>query len=223
MPGSYIGCVYLATNTANGTIYIGKSKLGLAFRRRTHEKSREPVGFPAAIRKYGKEAFDWNVLYSSDDDRALMAAEVALIADYRATGIRMYNITDGGDGCAGRKMSPSQLVGMRKPRSEETKAKMRASNTPEVQAARRAARLGKTLSQEARTKISAAQKGRKKSPEHIAKIVATRALTVRMPPWTPERRAKMEAATLARQSSRLERKTAQEVRDRLYREIRRMP
>lgn len=59
------------------------------------------------------------------------------------TGI-LLNKTDGGDGAAGSKPT-------RKPHSEETKAKIRASN------------LGKTRSTEARQKNSMAKKGRKLS------------------------------------------------------------
>ncbi len=193
MPSPYLGCVYLATNTANGSIYIGKSKLGLAFRRRTHEKGRDPTVFLNAIRKHGKEAFDWIEIYCSDDDRALLDAEVALIETYRAASFRMYNMTKGGDGCAGRKVTPEQLEKMRRPRSESAKANMRAGQTAAVRAAKGAAQRGRVRPEHVKAAVSAAQKGRKRTPEQIAAIIE-RQTGGKLPPWSDERRAKMEAA-----------------------------
>lgn len=191
----YVGCVYLATCLTNGKIYIGKSIYGLEWRRRTHERYAKSgtVLFLYAIKKYGAPAFQWSELFCSDDDRALMAAETDLISDYREAGYTLYNMTNGGDGCAGRVVSASQLEKMRRPRSEAAKAAIRASQTPEVLAAKAKAMRNRIVSEASRKKLSEARKGMKFSAEHRANMAKSRT-GIKMAPWTPERRAKMEAA-----------------------------
>lgn len=173
------GCVYLATNTVNDRAYIGKTINGLSDRIKTHSRyarNKNGPGFPAAIRKYGIEAFTWAELFSSDDDHALMAAEARLIAEYRSRGVRLYNITDGGNGVAGRKPTAKQIAAFHLPCSDEHKDALRRSWTPERRAAQaekmrnrvigpatraalRRANLGKRHSAETKEKISAAKMG----------------------------------------------------------------
>lgn len=172
-PG-YTGCVYLATNTVNGRAYIGKAVAGLASRKAGHRyaaKSRR-TPFMAAIRKHGWAAFVWIELFLSDDEAALLNAEIALIADYSAAGDRLYNITPGGEGTA-------------MPCTDERRRKASA------------ALKGRPLSSEHRRKLSAARMGYKPAPAAVAKMRETKR-GKRLPSWTAERRAKVAASWKAK-------------------------
>lgn len=171
----YTGCVYLATNLANGKAYIGKTISGLASRKITHRHAaaygrRSP--FLAALRKYGFDAFDWRELFSSDDEAALLAAEVALIADYRRSGAQLYNLTDGGEGLA-------------MPCTEERRGKLSV------------AMKGREVSAETRSKLRASRLGRRVSPETVAKIRLAK-VGKKMAGWSDERRAKCAATWAAK-------------------------
>lgn len=86
------------------------------------------------------------------DEQQAHSIEIKRIAELRALGVALCNLTDGGEGCAG-------LI-----KSKETITKIAASNT------------GKTHSPETRAKISAARKMVKCKPltdEHKAKISAS--------------------------------------------------
>jgi group I intron endonuclease len=173
----YTGCVYLATNTVNGRAYIGKAVAGLATRKIGHRyasKSRR-TPFMEAIRKHGWDAFAWAELFLSDDESALLNAEIALIADYRATGVRLYNITPGGEGTA-------------MPCTDERRRKVSASMT------------GRTLSDEHRRKLSEGRKGVPVSAQTRSKISAAKT-GKKLPRWTPERRAKFVASWDAKRAS----------------------
>lgn len=171
----YTGCVYLATNLTNGKAYIGKTISGMASRKITHRHAashgrRSP--FLSALRKYGFDGFGWLELFNSDDEAALLAAEVALIAEYRLAGARLYNLTSGGEGTS-------------MPCSPERRDK--ASR----------AMKGRLVSDETRLKLRAANLGRKHSPESIAKIRAAK-LGTKMAAWSDERRAKWVATWAAK-------------------------
>lgn len=105
------------------------------------------------------------VLVAADTHLMLDNLEKAWIADARASGLNMLNLTDGGAGSWGIK------------RSDEMKAKLRAFRT------------GMRASPELRAKLSALKKGRPlgRSPEHAAKLGALK----RGIPLSDEHRAKL--------------------------------
>jgi len=106
------------------------------------------LAFHNAIRKYGIGNFKIDIIPC--DARSISDAEQATIAGMRVIGIRLYNLTGGGEGVAGLKVS---LV---------TRAKLRAAN------------LGKKMSPDNLVKLIAKNKGRKKSPEVRARMSAAR-------------------------------------------------
>lgn len=166
----YAGCVYVATNSINGRSYIGKTKMPLLKRIRCHKSAAVnggSMGFHGAIRKYGFEAFRWNMLFVSECEAALYDAERELIAAARDRGERLYNRSDGGEGATGAAWTSAA----RKKLSDTTK--------------------GRTFSPETRARLSAALKGKAKSPEHTEKMRAAKTGS-KIKPWTPERRAKMQ-------------------------------
>ncbi len=93
-------------------------------------------------------------------------AEQAWILGFRQIGARLTNLTDGGEGTLGRKLS------------SETRAKISAALTglqgqgksPEHRAKISAALMGRVLSTATREKMSAARKGRVQSAETRAKM-----------------------------------------------------
>jgi len=102
------------------------------------------------------------------DEAAAFDHECMLIAEYRAGGVMLSNLTDGGDGASGKVMSEEakRLISIankgrkREPFSDVTRAKMSASH------------LGKKQSAEAIAKTAAAHIGMKRSPETLARMSA---------------------------------------------------
>lgn len=147
-----IGCVYIITNTINGSAYIGKSVKGLGHRMAQHmaaARRGEDWAFYRAVRKYGEAAFEISELFSSDVDEELLAAEIKLIAQYRENGTCLYNSTLGGQGAAGRVASDAtraRISAKAKGRrlSPEHKAKIAANST---KGARQSAEFRSNLSQ----------------------------------------------------------------------------
>ncbi len=202
---SYTGCVYLAMNKANGSIYIGKTIHGLRWRKKSHERDAElekfDVVFHKAIRKHGSDNFIWTELYVSTDDASLCDAEVSLIADYKAAGFRMYNMTSGGEGMSGYVMSEeTRAKRTGRKMTDEQKAKLSAAWTPERKAALAERMRNRVVSDETRLKSSAVRIGKKMKLETIEKVRAAKT-GKKMPPWTEERRAKYAAAWAAKREA----------------------
>lgn len=95
--------IYKVVNTSNGKVYIGfDSKWP---RRRNshkyHTKDRNQH-FYNALRKYGWENFEWEVIYQSKDgEHCLNVMEPFFIQEYN-TFEQGYNSTLGGEGTLGR-------------------------------------------------------------------------------------------------------------------------
>lgn len=103
--------VYRARNAANGRCYIGVSKRGLEARRRQHfYEAAKGRGFKfhRAIRKYGEQAFVFEVLAVFVDVDLALIYECEAIAQQKP----YYNMSEGGEGRSG-------------PRSPETNEKIR--------------------------------------------------------------------------------------------------
>lgn len=172
--------VYQATNRSNGKRYVGVTKRGLTDRRRRHGYSAaKGVGiFQRAIRKYGIDGFDFEVLADFQGDFDLARAyEWEMIAKHRPE----YNLTAGGEGGTphalararmsaaqkGRKHSPetraklSEAQRNRPPMSEATKEKIRQTRIGKTMPFEQRARMrGRKDTEETRAKKSAAQMGR---------------------------------------------------------------
>ena len=196
-----MGCVYQATNRITGKKYIGKTIRLLDVRRKAHvQTARRGCGayFHAAMRKYGLEAFDWDVLYQNDDRKLLSEMEREFIRLLNTKTPNGYNLTDGGDGARGCLATP------------ERRAKISAANkgrklTPEqrarfiagIKSRKMPPKLGKPChTPESRAKISAASRGRLKDYKH-----------------TPEARAKISAAKQGRKRPPLTEKWRQHIGD----------
>lgn len=103
--------VYIAVNRNNGKCYIGITTRGLARRVRAHMttvRGGSTFKFHNAIRKHGLEAFEFSVLRECLTHEQAKAGERELIALLRPE----YNLTRGGDGVFGLKMSPGAKLKM---------------------------------------------------------------------------------------------------------------
>jgi group I intron endonuclease len=153
--------VYLVTNKINGKMYVGQhagSDLRAYWDRNVWLAETGYQGKRAlyrAIRKYGSDGFEVKTLVIVGTKQEMDYYEIALIKVWDTTNPEKgYNITHGGDGSLGVKMS------------EETRAKMSK------------AREGKTMSEENRLKFIERNKGnkyslgRKMTQENFDKLMA---------------------------------------------------
>lgn len=107
--------IYKATNTVNGKVYIGQTKRPLAIRIRDHRHNRHGHGIlHSAIRKYGIDAFTFDVIDTAGSKPELDLKEIKWIAHYDCKAPNGYNLSDGGKGNPGYRLS------------EEARAKIRA-------------------------------------------------------------------------------------------------
>lgn len=94
-----MGYIYKITNKINGKIYIGQTRTTLKARMNKHfSKARQAnvTGIDAAIKKYGKENFDVEVLCSCKEEE-LNDLEIFYINKYDSYNSG-YNLTLGGQG-----------------------------------------------------------------------------------------------------------------------------
>lgn len=143
------GYIYLTTNNINGTIYIGRHKF--------NKKDKYYYGSGSlilkAITKYGKENFSKIIIDRANTPEELNEKEIFWIDFYKNKLCRKtYNITIGGEGVVGYKVS------------EETRTKLKQYK------GEKNSRYGVTLSEETKNKISQANKGRKFTDEHKQKL-----------------------------------------------------
>jgi hypothetical protein len=165
-------CVYVHRNAATGQpFYVGKGYLPRS--RSHHGRNRH---WHSVVAKHG---FDVHIVRCGLPEQCAFSLERALIAAHgRAT---LANLTDGGEGAKGVKRTPEQVAAMteRKIGTRHTKESielMRASKIGMYAGARNPF-YGKTHSDEARAKISAAGVGRVYSAETIARRLAKTAGT----------------------------------------------
>lgn len=161
----YSGIIYKYISPS-GKIYIGQT-VNEARRKACHvySSTKNPnnkdynTPFHRAIRKYGIDSFIYSVEYKviAPNKQLLKESlnywEKFFIKLYNSKIPNGYNLTDGGDGILGSKMSEATITKMKKSHtghkhSEETKIKMSQWQ------------LGKKLSEETKRKISASHKGK---------------------------------------------------------------
>ncbi len=168
---SAMGCIYQAKNRINGKCYVGKTVRTIGERRRDHEYQSESASFyfHNALRKYGFDAFEWKILFDDIDEGELDSMEVATIKLKRTKAPNGYNLTDGGGGVSGRRLSA------------ETKEKISKANkgkrrTIEFRIKMSEGCEGRRLSAETKEKISKAGKGKRLTEEHKEKLRVVLAL-----------------------------------------------
>ncbi len=137
---SNMGIIYKATNKINGKIYIGQTVKNLNYRIMEHlSKVKHNFNrgiFHNALRKHGIQSFEWSTIDIADSGDILNEKEIYWISYLNSKIPNGYNLTDGGNGGSGHKLS------------EETKRKMSETHK------------GKIQSEEHKRKISEANKGK---------------------------------------------------------------
>lgn len=157
-----MGCVYLVTNRTNGKQYVGMTRGMMEARRKGHEKSALKGGgchFQSAIRKYGRENFEWDEVYSNVSNGDLGRLEIECITWYGTRDPNGYNLTDGGDGVVNATEETRRKI------SESSKKKWQ---DPQYRVRMSAAHKGKLVLVETRRKLSLASSGRKMPPKSIS-------------------------------------------------------
>ena len=150
-----MGYVYKITNTVNGKSYIGISvNEPEKHRIKDHLAGRGNRIIANAVKKYGKDAFTYEILEANVFDELLPNLEVAYIDKFNSVAPHGYNLTSGGE--------------KNKIPSKETLRKLSALNS-----GKKNPNFGKQHSVSTRLKISNAQRGKKRKPltaEHRQKI-----------------------------------------------------
>ena len=180
--------IYIHTNILNNNVYIGITKQSLNQRWRKGEGYRDSKKFYFAIKKYGWDSFRHQVIQTTNTLEKAQILEKMWVSFYKKR-TNIYNITDGGEGSNGHKMS------------EETKQKI--SNALKGKIPYNKGLVGRKWSEESKEKASLSHKGRKpwntgksgyhikslgkgrpnlkgvpKSPEHIMKVRISQSIPV---------------------------------------------
>lgn len=143
--------VYIHTNKLNNKVYIGITKQ-IPERRwgKNGINYKSTPYFYSAIKKYGWDNFEHEILFTGLTKEEACEQECRLIKEFKSNDREFgYNITDGGN-------APSMPESIRKQLSQRLKGNKNC--------------LGRVLSEEVRRKIGDAQRGRKFTIEHRKKI-----------------------------------------------------
>ena len=168
------GVVYLITNKINGKPYVGQTTQKLE--RRIKEHKRSDLYIDRAIRKYGWENFTVEVLKVCGSKEELDYWEKYFIKARNTRSPNGYNLTDGGEGTVGIKLTPehcAKIVAAHtgKPLSAEHRAKIGASISGEKNPF-----FGKTHTDEARAIMSEIHLGETPYKNLIAELRARQLL-----------------------------------------------
>lgn len=149
-------CVYQIINTDNGMRYIGVTK-NPKQRFIQHASHAVPTksAIKNAIKKYGKEKFDMQILFYADQSYCY-EMEAKLILAYKTLSPNGYNICSGGKGAVGLFGEVNGMFGRR--------------GEAHPHFGKVGYNLGKKLSQETRSKMSASRTGKTRSAEHREKL-----------------------------------------------------
>ena len=183
----FYGVIYLITNLLNGMKYVGQTTRTVE--ERFYEHKRENFYLGKAIRKYGEENFNIEVIEECETFEQLNEREIFWISYLKCKQPNGYNLTDGGKGINGiteeaRIKKSKEMMGNKYAlgyhHSDKTRKKMSVAHT------------GKKFTDEHRANLSAANMGHKVTPETRAKISAKK-IGKKLPANSPERRAKISA------------------------------
>lgn len=162
--------IYKATNKINGKVYIGFDS-NWPLRKQKHKNKFQKLNlvFYDAIKKYGWDNFQWDIIYQSlDGEHTLNVMENYFIKEYRSfTGFEDshgYNMTLGGEGVLGLSGDKSPWYGRK--HTEDSKKLMSLNS--------KGRQIGRIISDETKIKISQSMKGQIKSPSHLQNLAISK-------------------------------------------------
>jgi group I intron endonuclease len=159
--------IYRALNKINNKVYIGKTIKTLKSRINSHLCYAFTMNYDTlfyrALRKYGKDVFEWSVLYECDDESELNEKEKEYIILYNARNrSKGYNISGGGHGGDNISKNPNRNIIIEK----ISKAKLGKKMSESFKIQNRLRQIGVKRSSKTCEKISNALTGRIISTEH---------------------------------------------------------
>jgi len=200
--------IYKVTNRINGKVYIGQTVKSLDVRKKEHIRKARSVKswfLHNAIRKYGKDAFYFEIIRYCVSKEELNEKEMELIKEFKTKAPLGYNMTDGGEGTMG--YYPSQETRAKMGKAHKgNKYSLGCKHSEERKAEERKRMIGNTymvgrkLSDETRARVSKSLMGNKRmvgykhseeTKEKVSKFQKGR-------PKSEETRAKMSAAAKGR-------------------------
>ena len=156
-----MGYVYKITNTVNQKHYIGISihepETGRIKKHLTGHGNRILAN---AVKKYGRDAFIYEILEDNVFPELLPDLEIAYIKEFNTVRPNGYNLTYGGEGG----------IPCEETREKISRAKQGESRSQETREKISRAKQGKPLSQKTRKKIGLANRGKSHSQETREKI-----------------------------------------------------
>jgi len=184
--------VYQHVKADNGEVfYVGK---GMG--RRAYDSYHRSKYWKNIVAKHG---FNVEFVKVGISEPESLKLEISTIEEYRRRGLKIINMTDGGDGTSGythteehKRMMSMALSGEKNPRYGKEGTRKGALVTPETIEKLRSSHLGKKLPEEQRKKI---QKSTKKARQGIKTLGMTGK------GHSEETKAKMRAKALGRKLS----------------------
>lgn len=171
--------LYIVTNACNGKQYVGLTK-NLDRRLKQHMSANGSApALHAAIKKHGADNFVFSHICDAFDFEAACDLERMLIQQHNTKAPCGYNLTDGGEGVAGRPMNDhdkqirkiasssyvANLTQDERSKKYGTKGKKPTAVTLEkMSMSMKGKNFGKKRSEEVRAKMSASHKARTRSP-----------------------------------------------------------
>jgi hypothetical protein len=177
--------VYSLLDPRTGDVrYIGKSSIGMK-RPREHQiacgrkAKTHNARWLRELWADGERVPLILVLEECDSEAQVLAREIVLIALFREAGFNLTNITNGGDGISGHKMSPETRARMSALWTPERRAKQSEALKARYENPEARAFLGEAISKakstpEARARASAAGARVLADKDNVAKLVASR-------------------------------------------------
>ena len=156
-----MGYVYKITNTVNSKAYIGISIHEPEKRRiRQHLSGHGNRIIANAVKKYGKDAFTYEILEENVFDEFLPDLEVVYIAKFNTVRPHGYNLTSGGE--VAKRLSAETIRKMSEIHKGKTLSADHRLKISKAKSGEKHYNFGKTLSKKTRQKISEA----KRQPRH---------------------------------------------------------
>ena len=150
------GCIYRIWNTVNGMSYIGQTTIKIERRMKYHFAGHSCPYLRNAIDKYGKEAFQHEIIEEDISSQYINDREIYWISHFNTVAPNGYNLTYGGGGGG----VPSQET-----RRKISKAHTGRKHSPDHVAKVASANRGKKRTAEQRRRLSETNKGRIHSEE----------------------------------------------------------